>query len=41
MIYDDEDNPLIMLEIWGDNREEQAKLFGRAVLPHFRGLSTA
>ena len=31
----------IMLEIWGDNREEQAKLFGRAVLPHFRGLSTA
>jgi 5,10-methylenetetrahydromethanopterin reductase len=26
----------IMLEIWGDNREEQAKLFGEAVLPHFR-----
>ena len=25
----------IMLEIWGDNREEQAKLFGEAVLPHF------
>jgi hypothetical protein len=25
-----------MLEIWGDNREEQARLFGRAVLPHFR-----
>ncbi len=26
----------IMLEIWGDDREEQAKLFGEAVLPHFR-----
>ncbi len=26
----------VMLEIWGDNREEQAKLFGEAVLPHFR-----
>ncbi len=26
----------IMLEIWGDNREEQARLFGEAVLPHFR-----
>lgn len=26
----------IMLEIWGDNRIEQAKLFGEAVLPHFR-----
>jgi 5,10-methylenetetrahydromethanopterin reductase len=26
----------IMLEIWGDDREEQARLFGEAVLPHFR-----
>ena len=26
----------ILLEIWGDNREEQARLFGEAVLPHFR-----
>ena len=26
----------IMLEIWGDDRTEQAKLFGEAVLPHFR-----
>jgi 5,10-methylenetetrahydromethanopterin reductase len=26
----------IMLEIWGDNRTGQAKLFGEAVLPHFR-----
>ncbi len=26
----------ILLEIWGDNRLEQAKLFGEAVLPHFR-----
>jgi 5,10-methylenetetrahydromethanopterin reductase len=26
----------IMLEIWGDNRTEQTKLFGEAVLPHFR-----
>ena len=26
----------IMLEIWGENREQQAKLFGEAVLPHFR-----
>ncbi len=26
----------IMLEIWGDNREEQARLFGEAVLPRFR-----
>jgi 5,10-methylenetetrahydromethanopterin reductase len=25
----------IMLEIWGENREQQAKLFGEAVLPHF------
>src|SRR4029077_2745155 len=31
----------IMLEIWGENREEQARLFGDAVLPHFRGLSAA
>ena len=26
----------IMLEIWGDNRAGQARLFGEAVLPHFR-----
>jgi 5,10-methylenetetrahydromethanopterin reductase len=26
----------IMLEIWGDNRVEQARLFGESVLPHFR-----
>ena len=26
----------IMLEIWGENRVGQAKLFGEAVLPHFR-----
>lgn len=28
----------IMLEIWGDDRTGQAKLFGEAVLPHFRQL---
>jgi len=26
----------ILLEIWGENRIEQAELFGQAVLPHFR-----
>jgi 5,10-methylenetetrahydromethanopterin reductase len=26
----------IMLEIWGEHRTEQAKLFGDAVLPHFK-----
>ena len=26
----------ILLEIWGDNRTEQARLFGEAVLPHFK-----
>jgi 5,10-methylenetetrahydromethanopterin reductase len=26
----------IMLELWGDGREEQARLFGEAVLPHFK-----
>ncbi|HEV2177797.1 MAG TPA: LLM class flavin-dependent oxidoreductase [Terriglobia bacterium] len=26
----------ILLEIWGENRREQARLFGGAVLPHFR-----
>ncbi|MFQ5696161.1 MAG: LLM class flavin-dependent oxidoreductase [Terriglobia bacterium] len=26
----------ILLELWGDNRLEQVKLFGEAVLPHFR-----
>ncbi len=27
----------ILLEIWGDDRIEQAELFGETVLPHFRG----
>ena len=31
----------IMLEIWGEDREEQARLFGEAVLPHFKGVSAA
>jgi 5,10-methylenetetrahydromethanopterin reductase len=26
----------ILLELWGDNREEQARLFGETVLPQFR-----
>jgi len=26
----------ILLEIWGDDRAEQARLFGEAVLPRFR-----
>src|ERR1700716_2460192 len=26
----------VMLEIWGDDRTAQARLFGEAVLPHFR-----
>ena len=26
----------ILLEIWGEDRTEQARLFGEAVLPHFR-----
>jgi alkanesulfonate monooxygenase SsuD/methylene tetrahydromethanopterin reductase-like flavin-dependent oxidoreductase (luciferase family) len=26
----------ILLELWGEKREEQAWLFGDAVLPHFR-----
>ncbi len=30
----------IMLEIWGDDREEQARLFGEAVLPQFRSPSS-
>jgi len=25
-----------MLEIWGEDRTGQAKLFGEAVLPHFK-----
>jgi 5,10-methylenetetrahydromethanopterin reductase len=29
----------VMLEIWGENREEQARLFGAAVLPHFRRMA--
>jgi 5,10-methylenetetrahydromethanopterin reductase len=31
----------VMLEVWGENREEQAKLFGEAVLPHFKGMTAA
>ncbi len=27
----------IMLELWGENRLEQIRLFGEKVLPHFRG----
>src|SRR6266852_3335150 len=27
----------IMLELWGDDRLEQARLFGQKVLPHFKG----
>ena len=34
--YQDAGCTNIMLEIWGDDREEQARLFGEAVLPHFR-----
>ncbi len=30
----------IMLEVWGEDREQQAKLFGEAVLPHFSGDSS-
>ncbi len=26
----------IMLEVWGEDREAQAKLFGEAVIPHFK-----
>jgi 5,10-methylenetetrahydromethanopterin reductase len=29
----------IMLEIWGDDREEQARVFGEHVLPHFKAKS--
>ncbi len=29
----------VMLEIWGEEREQQARLFGDAVLPHFRSTS--
>jgi 5,10-methylenetetrahydromethanopterin reductase len=31
----------IMLEIWGEDREQQAKLFGEAVLPHFKNKPLA
>jgi alkanesulfonate monooxygenase SsuD/methylene tetrahydromethanopterin reductase-like flavin-dependent oxidoreductase (luciferase family) len=31
----------IMLELWGENREQQARLFGQAVLPHFRTTGAA
>jgi 5,10-methylenetetrahydromethanopterin reductase len=27
----------VMLELWGDDRHEQIRLFGERVLPHFRG----
>ena len=27
----------VMLELWGDDRHEQIRLFGESVLPHFRG----
>jgi len=30
----------IMLELWGDDRLEQAKLFGETVLPYFKGRSS-
>jgi 5,10-methylenetetrahydromethanopterin reductase len=26
----------VMLELWGENRHEQIRLFGERVLPHFR-----
>ena len=29
----------ILLEVWGEDRETQAKLFGEAVLPHFKGTA--
>ena len=34
--YQDAGATHIMLEIWGDDRTSQAKLFGEKVLPHFR-----
>jgi 5,10-methylenetetrahydromethanopterin reductase len=34
--YQDAGATHIMLEIWGDDRTGQAKLFGEKVLPHFR-----
>jgi alkanesulfonate monooxygenase SsuD/methylene tetrahydromethanopterin reductase-like flavin-dependent oxidoreductase (luciferase family) len=27
----------VMLELWGENRREQIRLFGERVLPHVRG----
>jgi len=27
----------VMLELWGEDRDEQIALFGREVLPHVRG----
>jgi hypothetical protein len=27
----------VMLELWGENRHDQIRLFGERVLPHFRG----
>jgi hypothetical protein len=26
----------VMLELWGEDRHEQIRLFGEQVLPHFR-----
>lgn len=31
----------ILLEIWGENRPEQARLFGRTVLPHFKKMAAS
>ena len=31
----------ILLEVWGEDREAQAKLFGESVLPHFKGTAAA
>ncbi len=30
-----------MLEVWGEDRVQQAKLFGEAVLPHFKDKQLA
>jgi 5,10-methylenetetrahydromethanopterin reductase len=34
--YQDAGCTNIMLEIWGDDRIEQARVFGESVLPHFK-----
>ena len=31
----------VMLELWGDRRHDQIRLFGEQVLPHFRHVSSA